>query len=433
MKVAIIGFATEGRVSYDYFVRKGHEVTICDQNPTIAVPFDARTQLGEGYLANLHDYDLIVRSAGISPEVIIRQNPGVEPKITTAVNEFLDVCPTRHTIGVTGTKGKGTTSTLITKILEAAGMRVFLAGNIGRSPLEFVDQLRADDWVVLELSSYQLSDITHSPHTSVCLMVVPEHLDWHDGYDDYLGSKAHIFDYQAPEDTAIYYAPNEESRTLATHSPGLKIPYFAKPGATATNGTISIAGVDICRTDELKLLGEHNWQNVCAAVTTVWQFTQDVSAIRKVLTTFSGLPHRIEFVREVNGVKYYNDSYATGLHATKAAISAVKGNKIVVVGGYDRMLDLDHFPKFLAQQGSSVKKLLLIGASKERLAATLQHGGITNYVMSNAHTMPEVVHDAQALAEQGDSIVFSPGFASFDMFKDFETRGNLFREVVNSL
>lgn len=432
MKIAIVGYGTEGVASYDYCVKRGHDVTICDKDRQITPPPGAKTQLGEIYLNNLDQFDVIMRSAGIPPEVILDKNPGVENKITTAINEFLAVCPTRNTIGVTGTKGKGTTSTLIAKMLEAAGGKVFLGGNIGISPLQYIDQIQPNDWVVLELSSYQLSDIKHSPHTAICLMVVPEHIDWHHGVDEYIASKSHLFEHQKENDIAIYYALGQESRNIASHSPGLKIPYYAEPGANVKNGRITIAGYDIAGTDELKLFGQHNWQNVCAAVTCVWQFTQNVSAIKSVLTSFSGLEHRLEFVREYEGVSYYNDSFATGLHATEAAIAAVAGPKVVIIGGYDRMIDISHFADFM-RIDHQVKKIILIGASKDRVAEVLAAAGFAHFVKSHASTMPEIVLEAHASADHGDSVVFSPGFASYDMFKNFEQRGLLFKEAVNAL
>ena len=179
MNIAIVGYATEGRVSAEYFARRGHSVTICDQSTDVEIPDGLASQLGDGYLHGLDQFDLIVRSAGIHPDVILERNPGVKPKITTAINEFLANSPTRNIIGITGTKGKGTTSTLTHKILESCGRKAWLGGNIGRSPLEFIDEMQPDDWVVLELSSFQLYDVHHSPHIAACLMVVPEHLDWH--------------------------------------------------------------------------------------------------------------------------------------------------------------------------------------------------------------------------------------------------------------
>lgn len=433
MNIAIVGFGNEGTASYDYCVRRGHDVTICDRDTKIPIPPGAKTRLGENYLSGLDDFDVIMRSAGIPPEVILERNPRVADKITSAINEFLAVCPTRNTIGVTGTKGKGTTSTLIAKMIEASGGRVFLGGNIGLNPLKFIDQIQPNDWVVLELSSFQLSDLKRSPHTAICLMVVPEHLDWHHSVDEYIASKNRLFENQQPNDIAIYFAEGQESRNIAGRSPGLKIPYYAQPGACVENGFVTIAGTDICSVDDLKLFGKHNWQNVCAAVTTVWQFTQNVSAIREVLTTFAGLEHRLEFVREVEGVNYYNDSFSTGLHATEAAIAAIGGPKIMIVGGYDRMIDIGHFADFMKLHDYQVKKILLIGASRNRVADTLDSGGYTKYVKSHASTMEEILLEAHASADPGDSVIFSPGFASFDMFKNFEQRGLIFKECVNKL
>src|SRR5688500_762128 len=186
MKVAIIGYETEGRLNYEYWLAKGADITICDQDPDKDIPAGVPAQLGPGYLQNLEGFDVVVRTAGINPSIILAANAGLEGKITTAINEFLQVCPTKNVIGVTGTKGKGTTSTLITKLLEASGKQVFLGGNIGVSPFSFLPQLTPDSWVVLELSSFQLYDLKHSPHIGVCLLVVPEHLNWHTDMDDYI-------------------------------------------------------------------------------------------------------------------------------------------------------------------------------------------------------------------------------------------------------
>ncbi|MFZ2513543.1 MAG: Mur ligase family protein, partial [Candidatus Saccharimonadales bacterium] len=296
MKIAIVGFATEGVVSAAYFAAQGHSVTVCDQNTAVVVPEAYETQLGDGYLANLDRFDVVVRSAGINPSVLLGVNPNIESKITTAVDEFLRVCPTKNVIGITGTKGKGTTSTLTAKMLEAAEKTVWLGGNIGCSPLEFISEIKPDDWVVLELSSFQLCDVRHSPHIAVCLMVVPEHLNWHADMADYTAAKSRLFLQQNRDDVAIYFAENEISTEIASQGQGQKIPYFQTPGAFVDNDTITISGAEICTTSELKLLGKHNWQNACAATTAVWQALQPTipgeintvkTAIRGVLTTFS--------------------------------------------------------------------------------------------------------------------------------------------------
>ena len=282
MKVALVGFEVEGRAAFQYWSNLGAQITICDRDLDKQIPEGVDRQLGDDYLKDLDRFDIVWRTAGINPEKILKENPGIEDKIATTMNEFLRVCPTKHVIGVTGTKGKGTTTTLITKMLEANGKEVFLGGNIGLSPFEFLPKLNGDSHVVLELSSFQLSDMKLSPSMAVCLTVVPEHLDWHRDMEDYILAKAHLFDHQSPEDIAIYYAKNDISERIADHSPGTKIPYFVSPGAYVENGIVIIDGNKICQTDELKLLGQHNWQNVCAAVTAVWQISQNVEPLHSV-------------------------------------------------------------------------------------------------------------------------------------------------------
>lgn len=442
MKIAIVGFATEGVVSAAYFAAQGHSVTVCDQNTAVVVPKAYETQLGDGYLANLDRFDVVVRSAGINPSVLLGVNPNIESKITTAVDEFLRVCPTKNVIGITGTKGKGTTSTLTAKMLEAAGKTVWLGGNIGCSPLEFIGEIKPDDWVVLELSSFQLCDVRHSPHIAVCLMVVPEHLNWHADMAEYTAAKSRLFLQQNRDDVAIYFAESEVSTEIVFRSHGQKIPYFQTPGAFVDNGTITISGAEICTTSELKLLGKHNWQNACAATTAVWQALQPTipgeintvkTAIRDVLTSFSGLPNRLEFVREREGVRYYNDSFASTPDAALAAIEAIPGKKVLVMGGFDRGLPLEHVPAVLSEHISDLHTVLLIGASAVRLQEVCRKAGFTNCQIIDAKNMTDIVAAIQQSVQSGDSVVFSPGFASFDMFKNFEERGNLFREAVLAL
>jgi UDP-N-acetylmuramoylalanine--D-glutamate ligase len=433
VKVAILGFGIEGRSAYTYWSEKGADITVCDQNTGVQLPTDVQTHLGDDYLTGLDAYDVVCRTASINPGTILAASPGIADKITTVINEFLRVCPTKNTIGVTGTKGKGTTSTLITRMLEAAGKQVFLGGNIGRSPLEFLPDITPDSWVVLELSSYQLSDIKYSPHIAVGLMISPEHLTWHDDLEDYIDAKTNLFRHQAPHDVAIYYAENETSHQMASVSPGAKISYYAPPGAYIQDASVVIDETPLCKTDELRLLGRHNWQNVCAAVTAVWQVTQDAEAIRSVLTTFSGLPHRLEFVREFEGVLFYNDSFASAPPAATAAIEAIPGPKVLIMGGYDRLLPLQDLAASVKAHEAEVSNVLLIGASAQRTSEALASVGYTNYFISSARTMQEVVTDARRLAEPGNAIILSPAFPSFDMFKNFEDRGEQFKQVVNAL
>ena len=430
MKVAIVGYGIEGQSSYEYFVGQDYEVTICDQNTELAIPPGASTQLGEHYLDNLNNYDLIVRTAGMPPSVILDTNPGVVQKITTQLNEFLKACPTKNIIGVTGTKGKGTTSTLITRMLEAAGKHVFLGGNIGIPLFSFISELQPDSWVVLEVSSFQLMDLQSSPHIGVCLMVVPEHLNWHTDMAEYLESKSHLFAYQSPTDVAIYFAENDNSKQIASTGSGQKIPYFAKPGAIVENKAITINDQEICKTSELKLLGEHNWQNACAAVTAVWQITQDVEVFRGVLTTFSGLEHRLQFVRELNRVKYYDDSFGTTPETAIVAIKAFTQPKVIIIGGSEKGASFEELAKTVAE--SNIRHVVLIGEQAQSIEKALRTQNFTAY-SSGGTTMDEIVANSRSVAQPGDVVLLSPACASFDMFKDYKDRAAKFTTAVQAL
>ncbi len=430
MKIAILGYDTEGRVSYDYFAAQGHELTICDQNPDLQVPDGAGAVLGDGYLDDLDRFDLLIRTAGLSPKLILDKNPSVADKITTQVNEFFKVCPTKNIIGVTGTKGKGTTCTLIAKMLEAAGKNVQLGGNIGVPVLSLLDHIDADSWVVLELSSFQLIDIEYSPPLAVCLMVAPEHLNWHYDFREYVEAKANLFKYQTAADVAIYFDGNETSQHIASVGEGQKLPYFAPRGAVVEDNNITIDGHVICRTDELKLLGQHNWQNVCAAVTAVWQVAQDIEAIRSVLTSFSGLPHRLELVRELDDVKYYDDSFGTTPETAIVAIQAFDQPKVVILGGSDKGASYDELAGVVAS--GNIRRALLIGDQAARIQAALEAAGFTNFE-AGGDTMGEIVGKAHSVAQAGDVVLLSTGCSSFDMFKNYKDRAQQFVTAVQAL
>lgn len=430
MKIAILGYDIEGRASYEYFAAQGHELTICDQNTALSVPDGAQTVLGPSYLDDLDRFDLLVRTAGLPPKLILGNNPAVAAKITTLMNEFFKVCPTKNIIGVTGTKGKGTTSSLIAKMLEAAGKTVRLGGNIGLPPLSFLSDLDAQSWVVLELSSFQLIDLKASPHIAVCVMVVPEHLNWHTDLHEYIAAKSQLFAHQTSDDIAIYFADNKTSQQIAAVGEGQKIPYYSHNGATIDNGCISISGQAICRTDELQLLGEHNWQNACAAVTAAWQVTQDVEALRSALTTFSGLPHRLELVRELDGVRYYDDSFGTTPETAIVAMRSFGAPKVIILGGADKGASYDELARIVTQ--SNVRRALLIGDQAPNIQAALEAAGF-HFYENGGDTMTEIVNKARQISNPGDVVLLSTGCASFGMFKDYKDRAQQFVTAVQAL
>ena len=428
MKIAILGYGEEGRAAHNYW-NADNDITVCDQNESIDVPPEVHKKLGASYLSKLAEFDLIVRSPSIHPNDIAQANSAdILNKVTTVTNEFFKVCPSKNIIGVTGTKGKGTTSTLIAKMLEADGKRVHLGGNIGIAALDMLHAgIEPDDWVVLELANFQLIDLKHSPHIAVCLMVVPEHLNWHEDMEEYIAAKQQLFIHQDEDDIAIYNGDNENSESIADASVGNQIPYLHAPGAFVNNDEITIDGQSICKTSELKLLGAHNWQNVCAAVTAVWQVTQNVPALHSVLTSFTGLEHRLELVRELAGVKYYDDSFGTTPETAIVAIQAFSAPEVIILGGSNKDANYDELATTIAK--GSVRQAVLIGEQAQRIQMALEAAGFTHFVPGGSD-MTAVVTTAQKSAQSGDIVLLSPACASYDMFNNYKERGEQFKAAV---
>jgi UDP-N-acetylmuramoylalanine--D-glutamate ligase len=435
MKIAILGFGLQGKSSLNYYRSPDNKITICDKNQPSDVPDGVDVVVGDNYLSNLDYYDLIIRSPGVHPkDIVAANNEEIFKKVSSNTNEFISACPSKNIIGVTGTKGKGTTSTLITKMLEAGGKRVHLGGNIGVPPLDLLSSgINEEDWVVLELANYQLIDLKYSPHISICLMVKPEHLDWHTDVDEYYEAKTLLFRNQSAEDIAIYYADNDNSARIASTGAARKIPYFKAPGAMVAGNHIVIDGEPVIRLSELKMLGKHNYQNACAAVTTVWQINPDVGPIAQVLRDFSGLPFRIEFRQTVDEVAFFNDSYASAPPATIAAIQAVRSPKIMIIGGKDRGLDLKDLVDSIIDNQETIKRIILIGESVNRVSEELTKASYDNFTVNDSSDIKDIVVQAKSMAAPGDSVVLSPGFPSFDMFKNFEDRGLKFNDAVSGL
>lgn len=435
MKVAILGYGLQGKSSFDYFNSRGHDITILDKNHLNNLPSGVKSKFGDNYLDNLSDFDLIVRSPKVHPKDIVKVNGSqILAKVTSNTNLFFDNFSKERIIGVTGTKGKGTTSALLTDILRGIGKKVHLGGNFGTPPLDLLkEDLTEEDLVVLELASFQLVDIKHSPHIGVCLIVEPEHLDWHADESEYYQAKKQMFKYQSSEDIAIYYSKSETSKDIASGGNGKLIPYYDAPGAFVKDDGIYIGNNLIVKTNELQLLGKHNYQNVCAAITAAWQISQDAQAISKAIKDFKPLPFRIELIREVNGIKFYNDSFSSAPTSAIAAIEAVAGSKVLILGGMDRGLDLTKLSTVVADNKNSISHVLIIGASGQRLATCLDKVGFKNYQISQAKDMVGIVNEAKDLASNGSSVVLSPGFPSFDMFLNFEDRGKQFNQAVRSL
>lgn len=427
MKIAIAGYGVEGKSNYEYFSKLG-DVTIVDEKASKeTLPDGVLNLLGEGVFGQLTGYDMVVRTAGLAPNKIT-----TDGKIWSATNEFFAHCPA-PIIGVTGTKGKGTTSMLIAEILRASGKTVHLVGNIGTPALSVLPQITPSDIVVYELSSFQLWDLERSPKVAVVLLVEPDHLNVHADFDDYVMAKANIAAHQQPDDTLIYHPNNEQSaRIAATSSAAHKLQFMTPDAAYIVNGEVRIGDETICRVDEVGLLGEFNLQNICAAISAAWQFTHDIAAIATTVRRFKGLPHRLEFVAEKEGVRFYNDSFSSAPTATMAAITAFAEPIVLIVGGFDRGIDLTPLAKSIAET-KNVARVLVIGQIRERLVATLEAESVKNVEKVEETKMETIVHRAVQVAKPGDIVLLSPGCASFDMFKDFYDRGDQFKQAVEGL
>lgn len=431
MKVAIAGYGVEGEENYKYWFSRGHDVTIVDEQaaPSKPIPKGARTLLGPGSFDQLKDFELVVRTAGLSPQRI-----STEGAIWSSTNEFFAQCPA-PIVGVTGTKGKGTTCSLLTAILTASGKTAHFVGNIGVSPLSVLENIQSDHIVVFEMSSFQLWDIVKSPHIAVVLQIEPDHLDVHSDLKDYIHAKSNIVRYQTSEDVIFYHPTNIISKTIAYLSPELRhIPFNShNPGSVYTEGGyFMIDSGPICSLSALQIPGVHNVENACAAISVAKYLACSNSAIQKGLESFQGLPYRLEHVRNVGGIDYINDSFSSAPSATVAAIRSFSRPIVLILGGVDRSTNFNELKD--AIKDSTVKHIVLIGEMRHKLASLLRDAYMkVDLEIEDSDKMAEIVQRARLVATPGDVVLLSPGCASFDMFKNFTDRGDQFRQVVGSL
>lgn len=422
MKIALLGYGKEGQAAEKYF--KEHFDAECEifQNFT---PEEVRAR-------DYSSYDIIMRSPSVPPLRI--------PKESSVTKYFFDHCPC-PIIGVTGTKGKGTTCSLIHAILEALGRKSYLVGNIGMPAITVLDDLTADDVVVYEMSSFQLWDLEKSPRVAVVLRIEADHLNVHDGFDDYVGAKGHIVEYQSADDIVVYFRNNQWSAKLAEKSAGRKIPYPLEPVPEGMGDLL----------DNLTVPGMHNRENAEAALLAVAGFlclpvesvvSEHYEEIAQAFRDFKGLPHHIEYVRTLNGVDYYDDSFSASYPSLDVAIKTFADRPLVLIaGGKDRGLDLG-LEKRAIFDAPNIVKAILIGETKQKLAE-----GEDSQKYELADTLPEAVRLAKVVAESvgkaggvsndaadnAPVVLLSPGAASFDMFRDFYDRGEQFKAIVEGL
>ncbi len=427
MKVAIAGFGLEGMSNFNYWSKLGADITIFDEKqPTQEVPAGVSIVVGQDTFTKINGFDLVIRTAGLRPDKI-----KTDDRVWSSTNEFFEKCPA-PIIGVTGTKGKGTTASLIAQMLSNDEKNVHLLGNIGVPALDILPTIKSDDIVVFELSSFQLWDLTRSPETAVVLMIEPEHQDVHSSMEEYVNAKSNIAKFQTEDDLIIYHPNNPFSAKVAENSKARKMQYMKPSGAYVIGGQIVIGDIAVALSQEVGLIGEHNLENICAAITAAWRYTKNITAIQSAIKTFKGLPNRLEFVKEVRGVKFYNDSYSSAPGATIAAIKSFSEPEVLICGGFDRGLDYSELALSISLQ-KNIKKVLLMGQTKTSIADHLAKVGFLNFELLDGNDFKGFIQIAKDAAEPGDIVVLSPGCASFDMFKDFNDRGNQFKKIVEEL
>lgn len=444
MKIAIAGYGAEGQSSYRYFINKGHDVTIVTDRVSslYPIPDGAQTIIADDAFDQIGDFDLVIRTPPMAPS-----NLKTDGKVWSQTNEFFAECPA-PIIGVTGTKGKGTTCSLIASILQQAGKTVHLVGNIGLPPLDVLPKILADDYVVYELSSFQLWDAQKSPQIAVVLMIEPDHLDIHANFAEYIEAKANIRRHQMVGDICIYHPTNQYSRQIA----GAKladwhegseesIDLASRYGIRDDNqvyvkdGYFCVQDRRICSVDNLQLPGGHNLENACAAISAALTATDTISDERVAagLRHFHGLPHRLKFVEEVNGVSYYDDSIATTPGSAVAALHAFSAPKVLIIGGADKGADYGELMDEIASS-QTIRGVVVIGSNADTISKLLQeHSESIEVSNVGMVSMDDAVAAAADYAQRGDIVMLSPACASFDQYKNYADRGDQFVQAIKRM
>ena len=443
-KVAVIGLGVSNRPLVEGMLDAGVKVLVCDKRGR--EDFDGLIEalerrgmtaaLGPDYLDRLEGADVIFRTPGLRPDAPqIRRAVAAGAELTSEMEAFLDLCPCR-VIAVTGSDGKTTTTTIIAGLLKAAGYRTFVGGNIGHPLLCQVDDIRPDDMVVLELSSFQLMTVRQSPGIAVVTNLAPNHLDVHRDMDEYVDAKRNIFAYQDSGDRLVLNADNEITAGFAAQARGSVTLFSRKKalegGVYLRDKTVVCHGRPVLSTDDILLPGVHNLENYMAAIAALDGLVPD-EVVRDFARTFGGVAHRIELVRELEGARYYNDSIASSPSRTTAGLRSFHQKVILIAGGYDKHIPYDTLGPEIVEHA---KALLLTGDTAEKIkAATLAAPGYRAGAPAiyDCADLQEAVDRARVLAHPGDVVILSPASASFDRFKNFEERGDRFKALVNTL
>lgn len=429
-KVGILGLGVSNLPLLKLLLANGiTDITIRDKNPDPAVKAeapDATWITGEDYLQDITE-DYIFRSPGIMPTLPeLRKAVANGVQLTSEMEVFFDLCPAKI-IGITGSDGKTTTTTLIYEILKKAGYTCHLGGNIGHPLLSDLPNIKEDHIVIVELSSFQLMTMKKSADIAVITNLSPNHLDKHTDMDEYVEAKTNIFRHGAKQ--TVFNLENEiTSSFLQENSLSFSLKQKVEKGAYLEGDTLYFNGEEVMKRSDIVLPGIHNVDNYLAAICAVSSLC-DLAYVKKVAQAFGGVEHRIEFVRELCGVRYYNDSIASSPSRAIAGLRSFDQKIIVIAGGSDKNIPFDSYAKEVCER---VKHLVVMGHTKEKIkAAVLQEN--PDFPISEACDLSDAVRLARENAVAGDVVMLSPACASFDYFKNFMERGKLFKELVNSL
>jgi len=449
-KVSVLGMGVSNMPALDFLAECGAVITACDREPEDKMEPDKLKKiksicdhwhLGEDYLDHLEGEDMVLKAPGINPalpQIVKAREEGVE--ITSEMEIFMALCPCKM-IAVTGSDGKTTTTTLITEILIKEGYQCHKGGNIGTPLLNKLDEIRPDHMVVLELSSFQLMNMRVSPHVAVITNISPNHLDYHKDMSEYVDAKAQIFANQDENGKLIVNKDNAITASFIGRQKG-KVETFSRKYTDGDvyleDGYLCYKGERIVHHTDIKIRGWHNVENYMAAIAATMDFVNKES-VEKVAKTFGGVAHRMEFVRNISGVNFYNDSIGSSPTRTIAGLVAQDDDVVLIAGGKDKNLNYDELGCVIKDK---VKALVLIGMTADKIEASVIKAfeGKKCLVPIARHTTYEnAVKAAFALAkglktkDNVVSVILSPASTSFDMFKNFEERGNTFKKYVNEL
>ena len=442
-RAVVLGIGVSNRPLIRMLLEYGAEVTACDKTPREKLDEEvlalerlgARLHVGEDYLEGL-EADVVFRTPGMRPDLPqIRRLTEGGAQLTSEIEAFFEVCPCTR-IAVTGSDGKTTTTTLIAKILEHAGKKVWIGGNIGQPLLPLAKEMSPEDFAVVELSSFQLMTMTSSAEVAVVTNLAPNHLDVHKSMEEYIAAKENVYLHQSPSGKLVVNMDNAITHSFVGKAKGRveKFSRFGIPenGVYLQDGTIFRNGKKIMDAADIRIPGVHNIENYMAAACAVEGFASDAD-IDAVARSFGGVEHRIELVRELDGVRYYNDSIASSPTRTIAGLHSFDRRVILIAGGYDKHIPFDALgPEICAH----VKLLILCGATADKIRAAVE--GTPEYMpgqpeIVTVQSLSDAVELAHMRAQRGDIVTLSPACAAFDQFKNFMVRGESYKRMVAAL